>query len=163
MSRINAASPLSREEAKLAEEQGKNYTNAEDVELSWAHAASQFAESHYKLLYKTQKCEKLVMTPMDDVLLAAFQENFKSVDVKVFNEDFHKSSALKEIWRPLLMKFEHHIKDFHFATLMRVDATKPYGPENTCIVPRTQWYMVEIMRNRAGFNNDLTVSPESLV
>uniref|UniRef100_A0A183ASV3 Polysacc_synt_4 domain-containing protein n=1 Tax=Echinostoma caproni TaxID=27848 RepID=A0A183ASV3_9TREM len=61
----------------------------------------------------------------------------------------HKS-MLK--WRDFCNKFEDKVDDFNFATLFRLDASKGYNEDNTCIVPRIQFLALEIARNRQGVN-----------
>ncbi|VDO93063.1 unnamed protein product [Schistosoma margrebowiei] len=56
-------------------------------------------------------------------------------------------------WRPFCNEFEKKVEDFNFGTLLRLDASKGYCPENTCIVPRIQFLALEIARNRLGINN----------
>jgi hypothetical protein len=36
---------------------------------------------------------------------------------------------------------------------MRLDAEGSYEPENTTIVPRVQFYAIELQRNRTGLND----------
>ena len=41
-------------------------------------------------------------------------------------------------------------------TLLRLDSSKGYSPENVTIVPRIQFHAIEIARNREGLNNHIT-------
>lgn len=39
------------------------------------------------------------------------------------------------------------------ATLIRIDSNLDYSEENTSLVPRIQFFAIEIARNREGFNS----------
>lgn len=58
-------------------------------------------------------------------------------------------------WRPFCESFKDVIEDYNFATLIRIDSTKDYSEENTIIVPRIQFYAIEIVRNREGHNKKI--------
>ena len=48
--------------------------------------------------------------------------------------------------------FEHHVEDFNFGTLLRLDCSKGYSETNTTLVPRVQFLAIEVARNRQGLN-----------
>ena len=58
---------------------------------------------------------------------------FPELDVRIINEDELKSMEAKAIWRPFLMKWEKTIRDFNHGTLLRLDASKDYEQDNTCL------------------------------
>ena len=47
------------------------------------------------------------------------------------------------------------MEDFSFATLMRLDSSDEYSQNNTVVVPRVQFYAIELARNREGHNDSL--------
>lgn len=49
--------------------------------------------------------------------------------------------------------FLFSVQDFNMGTLLRLDASKDYDPDNTIIVPRIQFFAIEIARLREGCNN----------
>lgn len=52
-------------------------------------------------------------------------------------------------------KFKNIIEDYSFGTLLRADTKGDYSEANTILVPRVQFYAIEIARNRAGLNNQV--------
>ncbi|RTG86790.1 uncharacterized protein DC041_0004249 [Schistosoma bovis] len=90
---------------------------------------------------------------------------FSDIQLDVISEDSLKSEQSKAKWRSFCNEFERKVEDFNFGTLLRLDASKGYCPENTCIgriffylnvfctVPRIQFLALEIARNRLGINN----------
>lgn len=94
----------------------------------------------------------LKLTKVDDVIYQHFRETFRELRVDVLDVDHIKSKESKEVWRPWCEGYNGHVEDYNMATLIRIDANSEYGEENTCIVPRIQWYAIEIARNREGHN-----------
>lgn len=92
------------------------------------------------------------MTKMDDLVYNAFRHTFPDLNVKTIIEDELKTTEAKEKWRPFLMVFEGKIPDWNMASLLRIDASKDASEENTMIVPRCQFMVIEIARNREGAN-----------
>jgi len=91
----------------------------------------------------------------DDEIYTQFRAQFPDVKVDVFDLDASKTTEGKEAWRKFMEAYTDEIvKDFNFATLMRVDVSKPCDQENTCIVPRIQFLAIELARTREGFNKD---------
>lgn len=66
-----------------------------------------------------------------------------------------KSDQSKALWREFCNGHKDLVEDFNFATILRLDPKKDYSPENTTLVPRVQFYAIEIARNRAGLNDDI--------
>ena len=44
-----------------------------------------------------------------------------------------KSAEGKEKWRPFLMSLEEKVESFNFATLLRINASGDYSPDNTTV------------------------------
>ena len=62
----------------------------------------------------------------------------------IFFTSFYRSS---ERWK--------HLEDYSLGSLLRLDSSKDYSEENTCISVKIQFLAIEIARNRGGFNDDL--------
>ncbi|KAJ9581257.1 hypothetical protein L9F63_023563 [Diploptera punctata] len=70
-----------------------------------------------------------------------------------FNEEQLKSQEAKEKWRPFCEKFKGVVEDYNFGTLLRLHTEEDYTPDNSIIVPRIQFYAIELARNREGLND----------
>ncbi|KAA3676881.1 uncharacterized protein DEA37_0008322 [Paragonimus westermani] len=123
-----------------------------NIELQWAIKSYEHAETHFRLLCSVTDLTGLRLTRMDDVIYEEFNNTFPDLDVSVISEEKLKSPESKVIWREFCNKFVDQLEDYNFATLFRLDASKGYDPQNTCIVPRIQFLALEIARNRRGVN-----------
>lgn len=45
------------------------------------------------------------------------------------------------------------VEDHSFGTLLRLDCREDYSEANSTLVPRIQFYAIELARNREGHNN----------
>eukprot|EP00011_Vannellida_sp_DIVA3-517-6-12_P012248 CAMPEP_0114618630 /NCGR_PEP_ID=MMETSP0168-20121206/7798_1 /TAXON_ID=95228 ORGANISM="Vannella sp., Strain DIVA3 517/6/12" /NCGR_SAMPLE_ID=MMETSP0168 /ASSEMBLY_ACC=CAM_ASM_000044 /LENGTH=150 /DNA_ID=CAMNT_0001829775 /DNA_START=18 /DNA_END=470 /DNA_ORIENTATION=- len=135
---------------KDAREFAEGVINDPVLEVQWAETAFKHAETYFKLLQIVPDVATMRLTRYDDAIYTAFRELFPDLNVALLDEDVIKSKESKEAWRPFLMQWEGKVEDFNFGTLLRLDAEKEYGPENSCIVPRVQFYCVELARNREG-------------
>lgn len=77
------------------------------------------------------------------------------MDVRIINENEIKNSANKARWRMFCEKFKNIVEDYSFGTLLRADTNGDYSEQNTILVPRVQFYAIEIARNREGLNNEV--------
>lgn len=106
----------------------------------------------------------LRLTPYDDEIYTAFRQDFPSLDVRYIDENEIKSDAAKAKWRTFIEKF-NKLDDFSYGTLMRADSSKEFGPDNSVLVIRIQFWAIEIARNREGFNDNVRIqykpTPES--
>lgn len=57
------------------------------------------------------------------------------------------------MWRPFCEQFKDEVEDYSFGTLLRLDCTVEFSDKNTTLVPRIQFYAIEIARNREGSND----------
>ena len=64
-----------------------------------------------------------------------------------------KHNDNKQRWHDFLEQFKGSIPDYNQGTLLRVDPSLEIGPENSVLVPRVQFYMIELARCREGLNN----------
>jgi len=102
----------------------------------------------------------------------AFPELQNDEALSMLKEDDMKSKVGKERWRNFMMPFEKHIDDYNFGTLIRANCAEDYTEANSifgalmelCISQRadlpctstgyrTQFYAIEIARNRRGLND----------
>lgn len=92
---------------------------------------------------------------MDDQIYKSFRTKFPTFNVALIDEETLKSKDSKEAWRTFCNEYEKNssIVDFNMATLLRLDSSKDYSPENTTIVPRIQFHAIEIARMREGAND----------
>lgn len=100
---------------------------------------------------------QLYSTRLDDSIYTNFRIHFpvSTFPVDVISESTLKSDSGKLAWRTFCNEYEKNdsIVDFNMGTLLRLDSSKDYSPENTTIVPRIQFFAIEIARNREGAND----------
>ena len=123
------------------------------LEELWAKKAFEHIETHFNLLISVDP-RSLKLTPFDDQIYKIFREDFPTFNVNYIDENELKSDASKIKWRSFIEKF-NKIEDFSFGTLIRVDSSKDFSPENAILVVRIQFLAIEIARNREGFNDNL--------
>ena len=133
----------------------ENYCNDESIERDWVVKACQHADVYFNLLCTVGDCTKLRLTPHDDVVYEAFQEQFTDLTVEVVSDDLLKSADAKTKWRAFCMQFENVVDNYNFGTLLRLDCRQDYSQANTTLVPRVQFLALEIARNRRGLNSGL--------
>ncbi|CAH8536036.1 unnamed protein product [Schistosoma margrebowiei] len=131
----------------------EKYVNDPNIEIQWAEHCFRDAEAYFRLLCSVSDPSQLRLTAIDDFIFDKFMGEFSDIQLDVISEDSLKSEQSKAKWRPFCNEFEKKVEDFNFGTLLRLDASKGYCPENTCIVPRIQFLALEIARNRLGINN----------
>ncbi|KAJ1981967.1 hypothetical protein H4R35_000504 [Dimargaris xerosporica] len=129
----------------------EDLTQLEEIEKQWAVKATAHAEVYQSLIEKYDS-RKLRLTSMDDALYEDFQSTFPELDIEVLDEEAFKSEEAKGRWRPFVLKYEKLINDYNFGTLVRKDYRQSLTEDNTMLVLRTQFYCIEIARNRRGLN-----------
>lgn len=129
--------------------------NLEDIEMQFAVKAVEQSEMYWTLLQKFGP-QRLSLTKVDDELyndlLETFPE-FKGGKLQVIDEDQMKSKDGKEKWRLFCNRYEKKVPDYNFGTLLRSNAAEEYTQHNTMFAVRTQFYAIEIYRNRNGLND----------
>ncbi|KAH9283903.1 Protein PBDC1 [Echinococcus granulosus] len=130
-----------------------DYQNDTLLEMSWAMAAYDHAETHYNILCAVPDARILRLSAVDDRICKTFSETFPHLNVDCFTEDDIKSEEQKELWRSFCNEFDGVVEDYNRGTLLRLDSSGDYDEKNTCIVPRVQFLAIEIARNRRGLNN----------
>ncbi|KAJ1967057.1 hypothetical protein IWQ62_002092 [Dispira parvispora] len=123
----------------------------EEIEKQWAVKAMHHAETYYNLL-ECVECTKLPLTRIDDELYADFKDNFPHINVEKLDEEWFKTPEAKEKWRNFITKYEKKVNDYNFGSLLRKDYRLGYTEENTMFAMRTQFYCIEIARNKLGLN-----------
>lgn len=96
----------------------------------------------------------LKLTPFDDQIYETFREDFPNFNVGKVNENEMKNPTAKQKWRTFIEKF-NKMDDHSYGTLMRADASHDFGPDNSILVVRVQFWAIEIARNREGFNDKI--------
>ncbi|XP_013381016.1 protein PBDC1 [Lingula anatina] len=132
-----------------------NFQNNEEVEIQWAMKAYRHAEIYFNLLCSVAEPKNLKLTKIDDVIYQMFRETFPDMNIAVVDVEAMKAPAAKEKWRPFCEEFRDRVEDYNFGTLVRVNADDEYTEKNTEIVPRVQFFALEIARNREGCNDGL--------
>ncbi|KAK8779685.1 protein PBDC1 [Amblyomma americanum] len=140
--------------AQLLTRPASEFGNDPMVESLWAMKAVEHMEVYFSLI-STVDPKVLKLTPHDDAIYKDFRERFPELDVGHLVESEIKSEESKKEWREFCTKFEDVVEDFNFATLVRLDSEKDYAEENTTLVPRVQFYALEIARNREGCNDSI--------
>ncbi|KAJ1521573.1 hypothetical protein ONE63_003228 [Megalurothrips usitatus] len=138
--------------ASLLSRPADEFGNDETVEAMWAMKAFKHAEIYFNLLSSVDP-KLLRLTPQDDAIYKAFRSKFPDLKVDVINETEIKSPEGKEMWRPFCEQFKDEVEDYSFGTLVRLDSSDEFSQENTTLVPRIQFYAIEIARNREGCND----------
>lgn len=128
------------------------YHNDPNIEYQWALQSIKHAEDHLSLLCSVSDLAALCLTEKDDAIYHEFCSHFPNLDVDIVYEEQLKSDESKKVWREFCNRFSNQLEDYNVATLFRLDASKGYSEQNTCIVPRVQFLAIEIARNRRGFN-----------
>eukprot|EP00698_Gefionella_okellyi_P003402 TRINITY_DN13181_c0_g1_i1.p1 TRINITY_DN13181_c0_g1~~TRINITY_DN13181_c0_g1_i1.p1 ORF type:complete len:187 (-),score=30.86 TRINITY_DN13181_c0_g1_i1:21-581(-) len=128
-------------------------SNDARVEEAWAATAFHHAETYFKLISTVSDPSALKLTQRDNEIYAEFRQRFPTLAVDNLNEEELKSPESKHAWRPFLMEYEGVVDKFNFATLLRLRSGEEYSQDNSTVVPRIQFLVIEIARNREGFNN----------
>lgn len=146
----------------------------------WAMKAFQHAEVHFNVIFLSQNyflsifitknlfllfvykfqllCSVdprlLKLTPYDDQIYQTFREDFPTFSVDKVSENDLKNPTAKQKWRTFIEKF-NKLDDYSYGTLMRSDANQDFGPHNSVLVVRVQFWAIEIARNREGLNDQI--------
>ncbi|XP_068633890.1 protein PBDC1 [Battus philenor] len=132
----------------------EEFGNDETLEHLWAAKAMEHSDIYFNVLCSVDT-RWLRLTPHDDLIYTHFRQDFPDMDVKYIKENEIKNSVNKARWRMFCEKFKNIVEDYSFGTLMRADTTGDYSEQNTILVPRVQFYAVEIARNRECLNNEV--------
>lgn len=74
------------------------------------------------------------------------------MNIQCIDENEIKSAEGKAKWRSFIEKF-NKLDDFSYGSLIRSDASREFGPDNSILVIRIQFWAIEIARNREGLND----------
>ncbi|KAJ1913445.1 hypothetical protein H4219_005220 [Mycoemilia scoparia] len=128
--------------------------NMPEIEKQWAVVAMHHAETYYKIL-QAMDGKNLKLTKIDDEIYEHFKKMFPEIDVTELNEKDFKTPEAKARWRPFINEYENKVKDFNYGTLLRIRADGDYTEDNTMFATRTQFYCIEISRNKLGYNSPI--------
>ncbi|ORX72261.1 DUF757-domain-containing protein [Linderina pennispora] len=128
--------------------------NMVEMEMQWAVKAMHHAETYMKLLQAVGG-KNLKLTPIDDELYEDLKAHFPDLKLDVLDEAQFKTEKAKAAWRDFINKYEKRVKDFNFGSLVRIDCKGDYTEENSMFVTRTQFYCVEVARNKEGLNDSV--------
>ncbi|XP_028391376.1 protein PBDC1-like [Dendronephthya gigantea] len=130
------------------------YVNDHTVEVAWAMKAYEHAEIYFNLI-SSINCSDLNFTSCDNEIYDKFKREMKDLKIDNLNLDDLKTAESKDKWRPFCECFKGLVEDYNFGTLLRIDSSKGISDDNTTLVPRIQFWAIEIARNREGLNKQL--------
>ena len=127
-------------------------SNDPELERKGCAAAAEYAQIHWSKLQRLVNddavpAESIELHGNDRRLYACFRASI-SEDVAVLRAEQLKT----RIWRDLLTCMDGRVKDHNFMTLLRPDAARSYDEqrETLFVVPRAQFLMIELARQREG-------------
>jgi len=126
--------------------------NNPQIEKQWAIAAYDYSRAFMNLITTLKDHKSIKLTNIDDDIYLDFRDTFPDMKVNVFSEDEMKSEESKLKWRPFMLRYEKRLDDFNILTLLRIDCEKDYTEDNSCVVPRIQFYSIEVARLRGAYN-----------
>jgi len=132
------------------------FGNDSRVEELWAMKAVEHAEVYFNLLCSVDP-SRLKLTgsaEQDEAIYKDVKDSFPDLPLKSLSEDDLKTEKEKVKWREFSERYKH-IEDFNAGTLFRLDCSKDYSEENSIIVPKIQFFALEIARNRDGHNDPI--------
>ncbi|GAB1603950.1 protein PBDC1-like [Argonauta hians] len=138
----------------MAQPIGDGYGNSKDVEYNWAVKCHEYADIHFSLISALEPAY-LHLSQLDENIYKHFKSFFPAMSVNILDEDELKSESSKTKWRQFCEEYKSSIDEYNFGTLLRLDPSKEYNPENTTLVPKIQFLAIEIARNREGYNDGL--------
>ncbi|KAL7753717.1 polysaccharide biosynthesis domain containing protein 1 [Sorochytrium milnesiophthora] len=94
----------------------------------------------------------LSLTREDESLYKDLQEQFPDMETRVLDRQWLQQDDIKTQWSVFTQAYKDRIPQHAMPTLVRIDADKGYSEDNTIVVSRTQFYAIEIARNRRGQN-----------
>jgi hypothetical protein len=136
-------------------------SNDPTIEALGSEECTKYAQRHWQQLTSCRDATELVMSESseeDDKLHKVYQANFGGAfGLDLFNTThaaLHSGGTL-ETWRSVLTAMEGRSfagQPMNMMTLLRADALSSYDPAETdlILVPRAQFLMIELARNRAG-------------
>jgi hypothetical protein len=137
------------------------------VEIQWAMKAGKHAETYFSMLQAVADKSKMKLTKYDDQIYREFRAAFprpaaegepevkNAFAVDKLDMDQMKTEKNKKKWRKLIENYKPLMKEFDLGTIIRMDSSQDYNPDNCEIVPRVQFLAIEIARNREGANNSI--------
>lgn len=117
------------------------------IEELWAFKAFEHAEIYFNLISSVDP-KALRLTKIDNEIYKHFREAFPDLSIGVMTHDMLKSDEAKEKWRTFCEIYKDQVADYNYGTLIRLDSEKEYSEANSIIVPRVQFFAIELARNR---------------
>ncbi|CUA76149.1 Protein PBDC1 homolog [Saccharomyces cerevisiae S288c] [Rhizoctonia solani] len=139
--------------------------NLEEIEKQFAVKAVGHAQTYWQLLEAVPP-KSLKLTKIDDEIYDDFLEQFPEYKanpsmVEVIDENVLKSQENKQRWFKFMNAYEKKVQDYTFGSLLRMNVKEDYTEKNTMFVPRMQFYVFEIARNKLGMNDHVYDSAKS--
>jgi hypothetical protein len=153
---VGAADPHTITEAELQRMDKVQVDNDSELEMKGIGLAVEYLEQHWKLLCSCGCSTDIVLSSdaeQDAALYRSFRENFPSLNIEDLSVDSMKHERSRTQWRSVLDLWEGRLRDHNMICLLRYDCRSGYDNANTMLVPRAQFLMIEIARNREGLND----------
>ncbi|KAH7337646.1 putative polysaccharide biosynthesis protein [Rhizoctonia solani] len=139
--------------------------NLDEIEKQFAVKAVEHAQTYWQLLEAVPP-SALKLTKIDEEIYNDFIEQFPEYKanpsmIEMIDEDVLKSKENKTRWFKFMNAYEKKVKDYTFGSLLRRNVKDDYTEQNAMFVPRMQFYVFEIARNRLGMNDHVHNSAKS--
>ncbi|KAG9123977.1 hypothetical protein FRC07_013302 [Ceratobasidium sp. 392] len=140
----------------------ENAENLLEIEQQFAVKAVEHAQTYWQLIEAVPPT-RLKLTKLDDDIYNDFMEQFPEYNadhsmIRVIDEDILKSKENKLRWNKFM---NSQVQEHNFGALVRKDANGEYDEQNTVFVPRMQFYVFEIARNRLGMNDHVYATAQA--
>ncbi|GIQ87474.1 uncharacterised protein family UPF0368, metazoa/fungi [Kipferlia bialata] len=123
--------------------------NDQQIEERWAMLAGKYAETYAKLLENVD-VTKLEITGSDEWLYTEFRALFPDLRVDILDMHSLKTEENKAKWRPFLDGLKGKVAQHDTGALVRVFAKGRSDVGNLELVPRGQFYCIEVARIKEG-------------
>lgn len=150
----------------MAEDSELDVSNDPTIEALGSEECTKYAQRHWLTLTTCTDAAELVMSDSreeDDKLYKVYQANFGGafgLDLLNLSHAALHGGGTLETWRSVLTAMEGRSfagQPMNMMTLLRADALASYDPAETdlILVPRAQFLMIEIARNRTSIYTGL--------
>lgn len=153
---IKPADPTGMTEAELEMAAEMEIENSEELEMKGIKLSVEYMEQHWSKLIAARTADEIVLSAsaeQDAALRRCFRQNFPTMDIRELSLDALKHQKSREQWRTVLNQWDGKLDEYNMICLLRADCTIGYDNDNTWLVPRAQFLMIEAARNAEGTND----------
>ena len=141
-------------------------SNDPTIEALGSEECTKFSQRHWQRLMSCSDPSELVLTDSrveDDRLYKVYAANFGGsfgLDLLHLSHEALHAGGMLQTWRSVLTAMEGRSfggQPMNMMTLLRAEAHAGYDPDETdlILVPRAQFLLIEVARNREGVYRDL--------